>query len=52
MAFEEKKKRIEIELDNNHDDEAIYFPKDRIEIIKNSIENIIRAIGDNPERKD
>jgi GTP cyclohydrolase I len=51
MAFEEKKKRIEIDLDNNHDDEAIYFPKDRIEIIKNSIENIIRAIGDNPERE-
>lgn len=48
---EEKENRMKIELDNNDGDGAIYFPKDRIEIIKSSIENIIRAIGDNPERE-
>jgi GTP cyclohydrolase I (EC 3.5.4.16) len=48
---EEKENRMKIELDNNNGDGAIYFPKDRIEIIKSSIENIIRAIGDNPERE-
>lgn len=48
---EEKEDRMKIELDNNDGDRAIYFPKDRIEIIKSSIENIIRAIGDNPERE-
>jgi GTP cyclohydrolase I len=48
---EEKENRMKIELDNNNGDRAIYFPKDRIEIIKSSIENIIRAIGDNPERE-
>ncbi len=48
---EEKEDRMKIELDNNNGDGAIYFPKDRIEIIKSSIENIIRAIGDNPERE-
>ena len=48
---EEKEDRMKIELDNKDGDGVIYFPKDRIEIIKSSIENIIRAIGDNPERE-
>ncbi len=50
-SLEKKQDRTNIELDNNNGDGNIYLPTDRIEIIKNSIENIIRAIGDNPERE-